>query len=193
MRSRATRWTLLAIAVACVALALSPQGLIARLSGDRLQVTPIGLHFLTGKALDRLHDGAAVPFAFRLALSDNPQPPPLQSSFARFTVSYDVWSERFKIVQQSVGTRKFVTNLASNAAEAWCVNQLGLAGVNVPTDRDLWIRLDIRAEDPMPRLPISDAGFTLSSLIDIFSRSPRSETQEWNAETAPFRLNSLRQ
>jgi hypothetical protein len=193
MRSRATRWTLLAIMVACAALALSPQGLIARWTGDHLQVTPIGLHFLTGKALDRLHDGAAVPFVFRLALFDNPQPPPLQSSLARFIVSYDVWSERFKIVQQSLGARKAVTNLASNAAEAWCVNQMALSVVNVPADRDIWIRLDIRAEDPMPRTPIADAGFSLSAVMDAITRPPRSETQEWNAETAPFRLNSLRQ
>lgn len=193
MRSRATRWALLAITVAGIALALSPQGLIPRWSGDRLQVTPIGLHFLTGKALDRLHEGAAVPFSFRFSLSASPQPPPLQSSFARFIISYDVWSEKFKVVQQLVGAPRAVTNLAPNAAEAWCVSQLGLSAINVPIDRDLWMRLDIRAEDPQPRTPISDSGFTLSSLIDIFSRPPRSETQEWNAETAPFRLNSLRQ
>jgi hypothetical protein len=177
--------------VACVALALSPQGLIARWSGDRLQVTPIGLHFLTGKALDRLHEGAAVPFSFRLSLSASLQPPPLQSSFARFVVSYDVWSEKFKVVQQLVGARRSATNLAPNAAETWCVNQLGLSVVNVPTDRDLWIRLDIRAEDPQPLSPAYDSGFTLASLIEIFKT--KSPAQEWNAETTPFRLNSLRQ
>src|SRR5258708_39092634 len=136
MRSRARRWALLAITVAGIALALSPQGLIARWNGDRLQVTPIGLHFLTGKALDRLHEGAAVPFSFRLSLSASPQPPPLQSSFARFVVSYDVWSEKFKVVQQLVGPRRAVTNLAPTAAETWRVSQLGLSVLNVPTDRD---------------------------------------------------------
>src|SRR5436190_8055975 len=176
MRSRATRWALLAITVACAALALSPQGLIARWAGDRLQVTPIGLHFLTGKALDRLHEGAAVPFAFRLSLFNSPQPPPLQSSLARFIVSYDVWSEKFKIVLQSVGTRTAVTNLAPTAAEAWCVSQMGLSVINVPNDRDLWMRLEIRAEDPMPRAPIADAGLSLSSLVDVLTRPPRSET-----------------
>jgi hypothetical protein len=192
MHSRATRWVVLATLAASIALALSPQGLIARWTGDRLQVTSIGLHFLTGKALDRLHGGAAVPFAFRLSLFDTPQPPPLQSSVARFIVSYDVWAEKFKVMQQLTGTRKAVSNLAPSAAEAWCVSQLGLSAVNVPTDRDLWMRLEIRAEDPMPRSPIIDAGFTLASLIDIFSQKPRPEAQEWNAETAPFRLNSLR-
>src|SRR5260370_36968021 len=146
MHSRATRWVVLATLAASIALALSPQGLIARWTGDRLQVTSIGLHFLTGKALDRLHGGAAVPFAFRLSLFDTPQPPPLQSSVARFIISYDVWAEKFKVVQQLAGTRKAVSSLAPSAAEAWCVSQLGLTAVNVPADRDLCMRLEIRAQ-----------------------------------------------
>src|SRR5690242_13720996 len=134
MRWRLTRWTLLAIPVAFTALALSPQGLLARWSADRLFVTPVGLHFLTGKALDRLHEGAAVPSSVRLSLMSTPQPPPMQSAFARFVISYDVWSERFKVVQQlgGSGTPKAVANLLPGAAEAWCVNQMGLSVVNVP-------------------------------------------------------------
>src|SRR5258708_4127487 len=194
MRSGATRRFILATSVACAALALSPQRLIPRLNGDRLQLTPLDLHFLTGKALSRLHEGAAVPFAFRLSLSTNQWgTPPLESSLARFIISYDLWAEKFKVVQQFGGTRKAVTNLTPSAVEAWCVGQIGLSVVNVPADRDLWVRLDIRAEDPMPRSPVTDAGFTLASLIDIFSQRSRPEAQEWNAETAPFRLTSLRQ
>src|ERR1039457_3158801 len=83
MRSSATRWPILAISVACTALALSSQGLIARWNGDFLQVTPINLHFLTGKALDRLHDGASVPFAFQLSLYPIPRTVQYQRSLDR--------------------------------------------------------------------------------------------------------------
>src|ERR1039457_5664543 len=122
MRSSATRWPILAISVACTALALSSQGLIARWNGDFLQVTPINLHFLTGKALDRLHDGASVPFAFQLSLYPIPRTVQYQRSLARFIISYDLWTERFKVVQ-SGATRKAVANLAPGAAETWCVSQ----------------------------------------------------------------------
>lgn len=193
MRSSATRWPILAISVACTALALSSQGLIARWNGDFLQVTPINLHFLTGKALDRLHDGASVPFAFQLSLYPIPRTVQYQRSLARFIISYDLWTERFKVVQLGA-TRKAVANLAPGAAEAWCVSQMGLPVAGIRADTDLLLRLDIRAEDSPPRSPVvSETGFSLSSLIKVFSEMPRSAAQEWNAETAPFRLNSLRQ
>lgn len=194
MRSGVRRRVILATAVACSALALSPQRILPRLNSDRLQVTPLDLHFLTGKALSRLHDGSAVPFAFRLSVSTNQwATPALETSLARFIISYDLWAERFKVVQQFGGTRRAVANLTPSAAEAWCISQMGVSLANVPADKDLWMRLDIRAEDPMPRSPVSDAGFTLATLIDIFSQKARPEVQEWNAETAPFRLNNLRQ
>src|SRR5258708_32934191 len=152
MRSGATRRFILATSVACAALALSPQRLIPRLNGDRLQLTPIDLHFLTGKALSRLHEGAAVPFAFRMSLSTNQWgTPPLESSLARFIISYDLWAEKFKVVQQFGGTRKAVANLTPGAAEAWCVGPMGLSVVHGSADRALGVGLEIPAEEPLPR------------------------------------------
>jgi hypothetical protein len=193
MRSSATRCPILAISVACTALALSSQGLIARWNGDLLQVTPINLHFLTGKALERLHNGASVPFAFQLSIYSIPRTVQLQRSLASFVISYDLWAERFKVVQLGP-SRRAIANLAPGAAEAWCVSQMSLSAVGIPVDRDLLLRLDIRAEDSPPRSPVvSETGFNLSTLIKVFSEMPHSAAQEWNAETVPFRLNSLRQ
>jgi len=191
MRSRARRWLVLASAAAGAALALSPARLIARWNADHLQVTPIDLHFLTGTALQRLHNGRAVPFAFRLSLS-GAQPAPLQNAFARFIVSYDVWAEKFKVVNVS-GTRRAVTNLAADAAEEWCLSQMTVPATGLSADAELWMRLDIRAEDTLPRSPVTDSGIALKSLIDLFTVPPESRTQQWTAETAHFRLSSLRQ
>ena len=192
MQRGSTRWAVLAIAVAFCALAFSfsAQALVPHWNGDRLQVSAPGLHFLTGRALDRLHDGASIPYAFQMTLTTIPRSLPLQRSLDRFVVSYDVWAERFKIVQ-SAGSRKSVTNLTASAAENWCIDQMGLNWVGAPTDKDLWIRLEIRAEEPLER-PISEAGLSLTSLIALFSEKPRASAQNWVAETAPFRLASLR-
>lgn len=178
--------------VGCCALGLSfsAQALVARWNGDRLQVAAPNLHFLTGKALDRLHNGAAVPYAFQMTLTSIPRSLPLQRTFDRFVVSYDVWGERFSVVE-SREPRKTVSHLPANAAEAWCIEQMGVSAVGIAADRDLWLHLEIRAEEPL-QSPITDAGLSLTSLIELFSRPPRTLTQEWNAETPSFRLGTLR-
>lgn len=192
MRARSRRWAIPAITVACCALGLSfsVQTLIPHWNGDRLQVTAPALHFLSGKALDHLHDGAAIPYAFQMTLTTVPRSIPLQRALERFVVSYDVWGERFKVVESSP-SRRMVTNLTANAAESWCIDQMGLAWANAPSDKDLWLRLEIRAEEPVES-PISPAGLSLTSLIQIFSQTPRPSAQTWIAETAPFRLAALR-
>lgn len=191
MRFGSTRWPILAMSAVLCALGLSfSQVLVPHWNGDRLQVTAPGLHFLTGKALDRLHNGAAVPYAFQMTLSSIPRNLPLERTFDRFVVSYDVWGETFAIVEARAG-RKSVSHLAAPAAEAWCIEQMAIRSDGAPSDRDLWLHLEIRAEEPLTS-PISDAGLSLTSLIELFSRPPRSQMQEWNAETAPFRLASLK-
>jgi len=191
MQLGSTRRAILATAVAFCALGLSfsAQTLVPHWNGDRLQVTAPSLHFLTGKALDRLHNGVSIPYAFQMTLTTLPRSIPLQRTLDRFVVSYDVWGERFKVVQSNE-PRRAVANLTANATESWCVEQMSVPSAGVPADKDLWLRLDIRAEDPV-QSPITENGLSLTSLIEIFSRRAPAQTQEWNAETQPFRLAGL--
>jgi hypothetical protein len=193
MRGRSRRWAICAITLAFCALGLSfsLQTLIPHWDGDRLQIAAPGLHFLTGKALDRLHDGASIPFAFQMTLTTIPRSIPLQRALDRFVISYDVWGERFKVAQYG-GRRKSVTNLTANAAEAWCIEQMGMPSGGLPADKDLWLRLEIRSEEPLLNSPITSSGLNLASLIDALSGKPGPGVQEWVAETAPFRLASIR-
>jgi hypothetical protein len=192
MQLRSTRRAILAATVAFCALGLSfsAQALVPHWNGDRLQVTAPSLHFLSGKALDRLHDGLSIPYAFQMTLTTLPRSIALQRTLDRFVVSYDVWGERFKIVQSN-GPRRAVANLTANAAETWCVEQMSVPSGGVPADRDLWLRLEIRAEEPV-QSPITETGLSLTSLIEIFGRRAPAQTQEWSAETQPFRLASVR-
>lgn len=190
MHPGSTRWPILAILAGCCALGLSfsSQTLVPRWNSDRLQVAAPSLHFLTGKALDRLHNGAAVPYAFQMTLTSIPRSLPLQRSFDRFVVSYDVWGETFSVFE-SREPRKAVSHLAAAAAEAWCVGQMSVAPIGLPLDKDLWLRLEIRAGEPL-QSPITEAGLSLTSLVELFNRPPQS--QEWNAETQSFRLGNLK-
>lgn len=192
MQLGSTRWAIIAIAVVFCALGLSfsPQALVPHSNGDQLLVTAPGLHFLTGRALDRLHNGASIPFAFQMTLTTLPRSIPLHRVLSRFVVSYDVWGEKYKVVQTS-GSRRAVTNLAASAAETWCIDQMSIPTADVPADKDLWVRLEIRAEEPV-QSPITETGLSVTSLIALFSTKAPAQMQEWNAETQPFRLASLR-
>lgn len=194
MRPGSIRRPILAIAAGCCALGLSftTQTLAARLVDDRLQVSSLGLHFLTGKMLERLHSGVSVAYGFQLTLSTIPRSIPLERALERFVVSYDVWGETFKVAQTG-GLRKSAAYLSANAAEFFCIDQMGVSLSGAPADKDLWLRLDIRAEDSSAQSSVTESGFSLTSLIELFSGRPsRSAVQEWNAETAPFRLNTLK-
>jgi len=114
----------------------------------------------------------------------------LQRTFDRFVVSYDVWGETFAVVETNEA-RKGVSHLAASTAESWCIEQMGLSSAGVPLERDLWLRLEVRAEEPLAS-PLSESGLSLTSLIDLFSKPPRSQSQEWIAESAAFRLPNLK-
>jgi len=131
-----------------------------------------------------------VPYAFQMTLSSMPRGFPLQRTFDRFVVSYDVWGETFAVVEAREAN-KSVSHLAANNAESWCIEQMGLSSAGVPLDRDLWLRLEVRAEEPLAS-PLSESGLSLTSLIDLFSKPPRSQSQEWIAESAAFRIPNLK-
>ena len=192
MQLGSTRRAILATTVAFCALGLSFSAptLVPHWNGDRLQVTAPSLRFLTGKALDRLHDGASIPYAFQMTLTALPRSIALQRTLDRFVVSYDVWGERFKVVQSNA-PRRAVANLTANAAEAWCIDQMSVPAAGVLPDQDLWLRLEIRAEEPV-QSPLTEYGLSLTSLIELFSRRAPAQSQEWNAETQPFRMAGLR-
>ena len=186
------RWLMAATTVAFCAIGLSyaVEALAPRFNGDRLQVAAPGIHFLTGKALERLHDGAPVSFAFQLTLSTIPRSVPLERALERFVISYDVWGETFSVVQARE-PRRSVSHLASGAAEAWCIDHMYVPSLGAPSDRDLWLRLEIRAEQTPPKL-MTDGGLSIRSLIDIFNGAAPPATQQWSAETGPFRLRDLK-
>jgi hypothetical protein len=175
------------------ALTVASDDLFVRRSLNDLHVVAPRLHFLTGKTLQRLHDGAPAPFDFQLTVSAGSKNNVIARAVERFVVSYDVWQEKFAVVRMS-DFRKSAMNSSSNAAETWCVDNIFVPALKLPAGQDLWARLEIRSVDPKSQSsPVSDSGISIISLVELFSRPPRPQQDRWTLETAAFHIDALKQ
>jgi hypothetical protein len=181
---------LLALSFAAALWAVTvPSGLLPRRIGPDLHVAAPSIHFLTGKSLARLHDGAAVPFDFQLIVASGSKNNVVAKALERFTVSYDVWEEKFSVVRNS-DLHRSQMRLSAASAEAWCLDNIIIAAGSLPAGQPLYARLEIRSAES--KTPLADqSGINLTTLIEIFSRPTRPEQDHWSVESAPFELTSL--
>jgi len=187
-----SRAFLLLLAFAAGSPALAAQSLLPRVEGNQLRVTAPRLTFLTGEPLERLQNGASVTYQFELTIREGPSGRTLGRARERFTVSYDLWEERFAITRLGPSTRS-VSHLSAAAAEVWFLNNLILTTTRVMPDQSFWIRLEFRAEDPADSASSTDdTGMTLGGLVDIFSRRGPDRRLRGYIEEGPFRLADLR-
>ena len=183
--------------MAGVAIVLSVQALAAeRLSviwdGDDLHVAAPQLHFLAGKPLERLKDGASVVFLTQLTLTTDRFDSILRRTPERFVFSYDLWEERFSVTKLGLGQRT-VAHLSAAAAEAWCLDNVAISASSLPPDHPFWLRFELRAADPKDEAAeIGEPGINLTRLIEMFSRRPRDQQPQWTAEAGPLRLGDLK-
>jgi hypothetical protein len=171
-------------------MTVSSQGLLPHQVSGELRVAAPSLHFLTGKSLSRLHDGAAVPFDFQLIIAAGSKNNVVARSLERFMVSYDVWEEKFSVVRVR-DFRKSGMRLSANSAESWCLDNLFVPEASLPPGQQLWARLEIRTVESREPLP-AESGINLAALIEIFSRPSRPQQDRWSLESAPFQLADLK-
>lgn len=177
------------LAVNLVALTV-PTGLAPHRVGGDIHITAPSLHFLTGKSLARLHDGAAVPFDFQLVITAGSRDNVVARSLERFTVSYDVWEEKFSVVRVRDFHRSGM-RLSAASAESWCLDNIFVPAAGLPADRQLWARLEIRSAES--KEPLAEtSGINLATLIEIFSRPTRPQQDHWSMESAAFQLADLK-
>ena len=170
--------------------------LAVHLDGDYLRITLPHLDFLKGKPLDRLKDGASIAFIGQLTLTTSPNSlTPVARAVARFALSYDIWEERFSVTKigSTPESKRSVSHLSAQATENWCLDNLVIDRSQVPPDKDFYVQLDLRAEDPKDQLGIiGDPGINFTRLIEILGRAPRSPQQRWLLNSGPFRLVDLK-
>jgi len=190
-RRMARRQVLLALflSLELSGMTVSSQGLLPHRTAGEINVTAPGLHFLTGKSLARLHDGVAVPFDFQLVIAAGSKDNVVARSLERFTVSYDVWEEKFSVVRVR-DLHRSGTRLSASSAESWCLDNIVIAAAGLPAGQQLWARLEIRSAES--KEPLAASGINLATLIEIFSRPSRPQQDRWSAESAPFQLSDLK-
>jgi hypothetical protein len=178
------------------AVSSASDDLVVFLDGDYLRVSLPHIDFLKGKPVERLKDGASVAFIGQVTITTSPNSiSPVARSVARFALSYDIWEERFSVTKigQSPESRRTVSHLSAQATENWCLDNLVIDRSQVPADKQFYVQLDLRAEDPKDQLGIiGDPGINLTRLIEMFGRAPRSPQERWLFNSGPFRLNDLK-
>lgn len=167
-----------------------PTGLVAHQSSSEIHVGAPTLHFLTGKSLARLHDGTAVPFDFQLVVTAGSKDNVVARALERFTVSYDVWEEKFSVVRVR-DFRRSGMRLTAASAESWCLDNITIPVSALPSGQQLWARIEIRSAEPKAPLA-ANSGVNLATLIEIFSRPSRPQQDHWSLESAPFQLADLK-
>ena len=175
-----------------LALSIAATSLAVRWDQDRLAVSAPQLHFLTGKALNRLRDGASVGFDAQLSLLAMAEAAPLRRDVDRFVVSYDLWEEKFAVTRLGA-PRSSASHLSAEGVETWCIDSMRLWPGGVDPGQTVRMRLELRADDSRElSLMPTEPGISLSGLIEIFSRPARMQQQKWLVESNPFRIRDFR-
>jgi len=190
-------WWLVAAFVSGFALAMFAEDLALRWHNNLLEFSAPSLHFLTGKPLERLHNGAQVPFDFKISLFSGNKDHLCCQAAERFLISYSVWEEQFRVIKTQP-PRKIVDHLDIADAEAWCLKQMALDPGGVSETEKLWARVEVRVPPPdghsaipFGRDSISESGINLNGLIELFSRPPATQFH-WTTEAGPLTLADIK-
>ena len=170
---------------------LSAQTLTIDTAGDALKIRAPGFSFLKGEPAARLKDGRSVRVELAAIVLAGPGKAPAATIRRIFSLSYDLWEERFAVT--TLGSRaQSVSHLALAAAEAWCVEQVAIPLDTIGAlgrDAQFWVRLEYRILDGEADAASDqpDSGYTLQGLIDVLSRRRKSESSPHSVEGGPFR------
>jgi hypothetical protein len=176
----------------CPQLQAQNQPLAVERHGDHLQVAAPQLHFLEGKPVEQLHNGASVTYVFALTLTAGQSNKALWHVETRFVVSFDLWEERFSVVQTTPPGRSG-SNLTAAAAEAWCLDNMPVPLPTLAPEKTFMIKLECQvAEEEGEGSTETASRLTLAGLIDVFSRKERAAPLRWEALSGPLRLADLK-
>jgi hypothetical protein len=191
-------WWLVAAFVSGFGLAMLAEDLALRWHNNLLEFSAPRLHFLTGKPLERLHNGAQVPFDLQVSLYSGTRDHLCCQLAERFLVSYSVWEEHFRVIKTH-SPIQIVDHLDAAGAEAWCLKQMPLDPGTLGESEKFWARVDVRVPphdgksvSPFGRDSISESGINLTGLIELFSRPPASTQFHNMSESGPWTLEEVK-
>jgi hypothetical protein len=175
---------------ACVQLWAQSGALTVERRGDRLHLSAPQFHFLEGKPLERLHDGGSVTYVLSVTLQAERGGPGRVRLAQTVVFSYDLWEERYSVVQATPPNRS-ASHLTAAAAEAWCLDLFALAVPAAPPAKTFVVKLECSLPDEDIQPGGVSPGSTLGTLIDVFSRKARAAPPHWEAVSRPWHLADL--
>jgi len=189
---RGLRVALGAIAALAVFVQLSaqPTPLTVERDGEKLRLRAPQLDFLTGAPLARLRDGRSVTYVFSASIQIHRGGPRVHGLTRELIFSYDLWEERFSVVQRD-DPKVAASHLTTAAAEAWSVDLLALPARAAPADKAFVVKLECSLREENTQAADAASATTFTGLIDFFSRKGPSPPPRWEAASLPLRLADL--
>ncbi len=185
------RWLLAGLAIP-VFRVRAAEPLNVTFDGDNLHVATPGLHFLSGKPLERLRNADTVAFLSQLTLYSDTRGTVFRSFRERFIVSYALWEEKFAVTIPGQPPRTQM-NLSAAQAERFCIDNVAISALGLPPDRPFWVKFELRtaAQKDLTSL-LGESGISVSAImIDLLSRKPGANDPYWSRSTGPLRLADL--
>jgi hypothetical protein len=176
--------------VAILAPNLWAQTVTIRRVADVMHIQARGFSFIEGPVLARLKEGRSVRLDFEIAVLTKPDGPIVKQTVQSFTLSFDLWEERFA-VSRTGSPPKSISHLRPGDAETWCLENLTIpvSALGLSRDMPFWIRLVYRVQD-VPVAGNEEPGerYTLRGLIDRLSRRREEDNLTKSIGGGPFRL-----
>jgi hypothetical protein len=176
--------------IAVVTAPLAAQSVAVRTIANALHVEARGFSFIEGPVLTRLKEGRSVRIDFELGVLTKPDGPILKQAAQAFTLSFDLWEERFAVSRIGSPPRS-ISHLRPRDAENWCLENLSMpvSSLGIGRDTPFWIRLAYRVRDVVPQANEAPGErYTLRGLIDRLSRRREEADLAQSVDAGPFRL-----
>ena len=190
---RLCRILLALIVCICGSLALSQsRSLLVERRGEQLYFSAPQLHFLEGKAIEKLQNGSTVAYVLALSVIAENSKKSVFTLRDRFVVSFDLWEEKYSVVQGRPDGRS-ASRLTATMAEAWCLESLPVPVRAVPEHQQFMIKLECSIDESETESGDKiNSTLTLAGLIDIFSRKSGEPPLRWEASAGPLRLGDVK-
>ena len=169
---------------------VTAQTVTVRTVADALQVQARNFSFIDGPVLARLKEGRSVRIDFEMSVLAKPDGPILKQVMQGFTLSFDLWEERFAVSRIGAPS-KSISHLRSRDAETWCLENVTMpvSSLGLGRDTPFWIRLAYRVQDAAAASNTEPAErYTLQGLIDRLSRRREEDNLARSIDAGPFRL-----
>jgi hypothetical protein len=170
------------------------ESLDVKYDGDNLHLSAPTLHFLSGKPLERLKDGASVAYVAQVTLFRDDKLTPIRRRQGRFVVSFALWEEKFSVTQ--LGTTavppRSADGLSAAAAEAWCLDSLAINTDGIEPNAFFWLRFELRTADQKDLANMTEQPVvSFRKIVEFFSQKPNAGEPRWEPIERHLRLSDL--